>query len=124
MPNLKNYIFRRTSKSMAALWVIMVAIFIVTGLIDHYFFTIPAIGVTLQLAAPLGLMAAGQTAAMLTGGIDLSIAMIATGAAYIVAIKSKDGLAVGILWAALFCIIIGSINGLACKSTYSSQSFS
>ena len=50
---------------------------------------------------------------MLTGGIDLSIAMIATGAAYIVAIKSQDGMVAGILWAILFCVVIGSINGLA-----------
>ena len=110
MSNLKAYVLGRSSRSMIALWAIMIAIFIVTGLIDHYFFTIPAIGVTLQLAAPLGLLAAGQTACMLTGGIDLSIAMIATGAAYI---KSQDGIVNGILWAILFCIVIGSINGLA-----------
>jgi ribose transport system permease protein len=50
---------------------------------------------------------------MLTGGIDLSLAMIATGAAFILSVKSSDGLLSGILWAALFCIVVGSINGLA-----------
>jgi ribose transport system permease protein len=50
---------------------------------------------------------------MLTGGIDLSLAMIATGAAFIVSVKSSSGVGTALLWAALFCIVIGSINGLA-----------
>jgi ribose transport system permease protein len=78
-----------------------------------YFFSIPAVGVTLSLAAPLGLLAAGQTICMLTGGIDLSIAMIAAGAAFIVSVKSPSGTATALLWGALFCILVGSINGLA-----------
>jgi len=67
----------------------------------------------LQLAAPLGLLAAGQTICMLTGGIDLSIAMIATGAAFIVGVKSPSGVVSALAWAALYCIVVGSINGLA-----------
>jgi ribose transport system permease protein len=82
-------------------------------LIDPYFFSIPSVGITLQLAAPLGLLAAGQTICMLTGGIDLSIAMIATGAAFIVGVKSPSGVVPALAWAALYCIVVGSINGLA-----------
>jgi ribose transport system permease protein len=74
----------RVSRSMWALWAILIALFVVTGLVDHYFFSIASVGVTFQLAAPLALFGAGQTIVMLTGGIDLSLAMIATGAAYIV----------------------------------------
>jgi len=98
---------------MLSLWGILFTLFTITGLVDHYFFTISSIGVTLQLAVPLGLLAAGQTICMLTGGIDLSIAMIATGAAFIVSIKSPSGLGWAILYATLYCILIGSINGLA-----------
>ena len=87
--------------------------FLLTSFIDPYFFSIPAVGVTLSLAAPLGLLAAGQTICMLTGGIDLSIAMIAAGAAFIVSVKSPSGTATALLWGALFCILVGSINGLA-----------
>jgi ribose transport system permease protein len=50
---------------------------------------------------------------MLTGGIDLSIAMIATGAAFIVGVKSPSGVVPALAWAALYCIVVGSINGLA-----------
>ena len=77
----------KINRSMIALWIILALTFLVTGLVDSYFFSIPSIGITLQLAAPLGLLAAGQTIVMLTGGIDLSLAMTATGAAYIVAIS-------------------------------------
>lgn len=98
---------------MWSLWAILITIFVITGLVDSYFFSIPSVGVTLQLAAPLGLLAAGQTICMLTGGIDLSIAMIATGAAYIVSVKSQDGLVSALLYALLYCIIVGSVNGLA-----------
>ena len=109
----KNLLTLRVSKPMWALWAILIILFIITGLVDNYFWTIPSIGVTIQLAVPLGLLAAGQTICMLTGGIDLSIAMIATGAAYIVSVKSSDGLFQALLWAALYCVVVGSINGLA-----------
>ena len=48
-------------------------------------------------AVPIGIMAAGQTMLMLTGGIDLSIAMIATGAAYVAADQSPNSSAIAIL---------------------------
>jgi ribose transport system permease protein len=98
---------------MLALFGILVGLFVITSLIDSYFFSIPSVGITFQLAAPLGLLAAGQTICMLTGGIDLSIAMIATGAAFIVGVKSPSGVVPALAWAALYCIVVGSINGLA-----------
>jgi ribose transport system permease protein len=113
MSAIKSYATLKVSKSIWALFGILIALFLLTSFIDSYFFSIPSVGVTLQLAAPLGLLAAGQTICMLTGGIDLSLAMIATGAAFILSVKSSDGLLSGILWAALFCLVVGSINGLA-----------
>ena len=113
MSNILKKVQSRFSVAMLSLWGILFSLFVVTGLVDHYFFTISSIGVTLQLAVPLGLLAAGQTICMLTGGIDLSIAMIATGAAFIVSIKSSSGLGLAILYATLYCILIGTINGLA-----------
>lgn len=113
MSIIKENLSNKVSKSMWSLWAILIGIFVFTGMVDHYFFSIPSIGVTLQLAAPLGLLAAGQTICMLTGGIDLSIAMIATGAAYIVSVKSQGGLLSALLYALLYCVIVGSVNGLA-----------
>ena len=113
MSTIKTFVGTRLTKSMLSLWAILIVLFVITGLVDHYFFTVPSIGVTFQLAVPLGLLAAGQTICMLTGGIDLSIAMIATGAAFIVSIKSPSGLGMALLYAFLFCVLIGTINGLA-----------
>ena len=98
---------------MIALWIILALTFLVTGLVDSYFFSIPSIGITLQLAAPLGLLAAGQTIVMLTGGIDLSLAMIATGAAYIVSVKSESGLLISLAYALIFCVVVGAVNRIA-----------
>ena len=113
MNKIKSYLTTKVSKSIWALFGILIALFSLTSLIDPYFFSIPSIGTTLLLAAPLGLLAAGQTICMLTGGIDLSLAMIAAGAAFIVSVKSSDGLLIALFWAFLYCVVIGSINGLA-----------
>jgi len=103
----------KINRSIIALWIILALTFLVTGLVDSYFFSIPSIGITLQLAAPLGLLAAGQTIVMLTGGIDLSLAMIATGAAYIVSVKSESGLLISLAYALIFCVVVGAVNGIA-----------
>ena len=103
----------RISKSMLSLFGILFILYIVTGLLDPYNFSIPAIGNIFYLAAALGLLAAGQTICMLTGGIDLSLAMIATGAAFIVSVKSSSGLPIALSLALLYCVVIGAINGLA-----------
>ena len=49
-------------------------------------------------AAPLGIVAAGQTLVMLTGGIDLSVASVATASAYLMATHSGLGAAPAILY--------------------------
>jgi ribose transport system permease protein len=113
MIKLKTFDESRISKSMLSLTGILFALYIITGLLDPYNFSIPAIGNIFYLGAALGLLAAGQTICMLTGGIDLSLAMIATGAAFIVSVKSSSGLLVALSLALLYCIVIGAINGLA-----------
>jgi len=45
----------------------------------------------LEFAAPLGILAAGQTLVVITGGIDLSVANVATAAAYIMASQAPFG---------------------------------
>ena len=113
MIKLKMFDESRISKSMLSLTGILFALYIITGLLDSYNFSIPAIGNIFYLGAALGLLAAGQTLCMLTGGIDLSLAMIATGAAFIVSVKSSSGLLVALSLALLYCVVIGAINGLA-----------
>jgi ribose transport system permease protein len=68
---------------------------------------------TLLFAAPLAIMGGGQTMVMLTGGIDLSVASVATGAAYLLATNaSSSGAAAAIGLALLVGLIVGIINGI------------
>ena len=64
---------------------------------------------TALFAAPLGIMAAGQTLVMLTGGIDLSVAVVASGAAYLLATNAS----MGTLAAMLIGLSLGALVGLA-----------
>ena len=66
----------------------------------------------LMFAAPLAIMAAGQTLVMLTGGIDLSVASVATGSAYLLATNASSGDGVAIGLGLLLGVIVGTINGV------------
>ncbi len=63
-------------------------------------------------AAPLGIVAAGQTLVMLTGGIDLSVASVATAAAYLMATHSRLGITPAILFGLGVGFVVGLINGI------------
>jgi ribose transport system permease protein len=68
---------------------------------------------TLLFAAPLGVLAAGQTLVMLTGGIDLSVVSIATGSAFLMTtmtLRFGDGWAVVIGLG--LGLLVGLINGV------------
>jgi ribose transport system permease protein len=67
---------------------------------------------TILFAAPLAIMAGGQTLVMLTGGIDLSVASVATGAAYLLATNASAGSATAIGIALLLGLLVGIINGI------------
>jgi ribose transport system permease protein len=67
---------------------------------------------TLTFAAPLGLIAAGQTLVILTGGIDLSVGVVATVAGYVMATQSPGGEAQAILIGLGLGLLVGLINGL------------
>ncbi len=67
---------------------------------------------TVLFAAPLGIVAAGQTLVMLTGGIDLSVATVMTAAAYVAASQSSYGAGRAIFLALLVAFLVGVINGL------------
>ena len=63
-------------------------------------------------AAPLGIVAAGQTLVMLTGGIDLSVASVATASAYLMATHSGLGGAPAVLYGLGVGFVVGLINGI------------
>ena len=66
----------------------------------------------LMFAAPLAIMGAGQTMVMLTGGIDLSVASVATGAAYLLATNASSGDVPAIGVAILLGAVVGLVNGI------------
>jgi ribose transport system permease protein len=67
---------------------------------------------TLLFAAPLGILAAGQTLVMLTGGIDLSVASVATGAAYMLTTNASQGTPTALLIGLLLGLGVGLLNGI------------
>jgi len=66
----------------------------------------------LLFAAPLAIMGAGQTLVMLTGGIDLSVASVATGSAYLLATNASAGDLAAIAVALALGLVVGAVNGV------------
>jgi ribose transport system permease protein len=68
---------------------------------------------TIRFAVPLAMLAACQTMTMLTGGIDLSVAVVASMTSYVMATLVSD---FGWLGASLFALIpaavVGLVNGI------------
>lgn len=83
-----------------------------TDVVSPGFVTPRQLSTTLLSAAPLGLLAAGQTLVILTGGIDLSVANTATAAAYIMALLGGKGTPLAVAVALGLGLLIGLINGL------------
>jgi ribose transport system permease protein len=93
---------------------VLVALVVANGLIEPNFLSLNQLRNTLLVTAPLALLAGGQTLCMLTGGIDLSVAMTATAAAYVTGVQSADGSAVLAIAAGLLVgLVVGLVNGLA-----------
>ncbi|MEO7664208.1 MAG: ABC transporter permease [Candidatus Limnocylindrales bacterium] len=68
---------------------------------------------TIRAAVPLAILAACQTLAMLTGGIDLSVGAVASMSAYLTAtLVSSQGPVVAIVIAMLAVAVAGLVNGV------------
>ena len=70
---------------------VFVVLYAITAWKDDSLLTASGVRSVLLLACPLAIFAASQTLCMLTGGIDLSIAMTANLAAYVAANESDRG---------------------------------
>lgn len=91
---------------------VLVLLVLAAGNIQPGYLSVAGLRTTLLQAAPLGILAAAQTVLMLMGGIDLSVTMIATGAAYVTANQSPNGAAVAILLGIVVGVLAGSVNGV------------
>jgi ribose transport system permease protein len=68
---------------------------------------------TLRAAVPLAILAACQTLAMLTGGIDLSVGAVASMAAFLMVTQATgQGAIVAIVFAFIAATIAGIVNGI------------
>ncbi|MFC1464097.1 MAG: ABC transporter permease [Candidatus Brachytrichaceae bacterium NZ_4S206] len=101
-----------TKSPLIALVGVLVLLFMVTSAIQPNFFSLNGIRNTLLQAAPLGILAGAQTVLMLTRGIDLSVTMIATAAAYVAANQSPNGAAIAIAMGLLVGLLVGGLNGV------------
>ena len=81
---------------MLVLTIVFVGLFVATDIVNRVqsseaFLTPRQVSTTFLYAAILGLMAAGQTLVMLTGGVDLSVATTATTGAFMISSYGTDG---------------------------------
>jgi len=103
---------RLAARPQVALIGVLILLIIATGIVEPDYLSVAGLRNSLIWAIPIGILAAGQTILMLTGGIDLSIAMIATASAYVTANQSANGTAFAIGIGLLVGLIAGSVNGV------------
>jgi ribose transport system permease protein len=99
-------------KSLFVLYGLLVALVVVIGILRPETFRITWLSNILLFAAPLGLMAAGQTLVMLTKGIDLSVTAVATATAYVMATNAHLGDAGAMTLGLSVALAIGALNGI------------
>ena len=96
---------------------VFVALFVGTDIVNRAqegkaFLTLTQVSTTLLYGAVLGLIAAGQTLVMLTGGVDLSVATTATAAAFMISSYGTHGWVPAVLIALGVGLGIGLVNGI------------
>ncbi len=111
-PEQPSMLKRLAARPQLVLVGVLIALIIATGIVGPNYLSIAGLRNSLVWAIPIGILAAGQTILMLTGGIDLSIAMIATASAYITANQSSNGTAFAIVVGLMVGLIAGSLNGI------------
>ena len=99
---------RLAARPQIALMGVLLVLILITGLVEPAYLSVAGLRNSLIWAIPIGILAAGQTILMLTGGIDLSIAMIATASAYVTANQSDNG--------TIFAIGVGLLVGFIAGS--------
>jgi ribose transport system permease protein len=102
--------------SVLVLGLVFVALYLLTDGVNRIqgggaFLTAQQLSTTFLYAAVLGLIAAGQTLVMLTGGVDLSVATTATAAAFTVSRVGGHGAGAAIAAALAVGLGIGLVNG-------------
>jgi ribose transport system permease protein len=92
--------------------VILVVLVAMCAIVKSSYLSDNQAGAILRYAAPLAIMAGGQTLVMLTAGIDLSVGATATAAAYVMAGQSSHGTVSAILYGLAVGLGVGVVNGI------------
>ena len=66
----------RKLASQGAIWIVLLVLCVVSAIVSPVFLTPRFLSTLLKQAASLGIVAVGQTLAILSGGIDLSVASV------------------------------------------------
>jgi ribose/xylose/arabinose/galactoside ABC-type transport system permease subunit len=105
----------RQRAARGAIWVVLLALTIISSIVSPVFLTQRFIATLLKQAASLGIVAVGQTLAILTGGIDLSVASVMALMSVLAShwMNGEDRLALPVsLLALAVAAAIGLANGL------------
>jgi ribose/xylose/arabinose/galactoside ABC-type transport system permease subunit len=102
----------RQALSVSAIWIVLAVLVIIAGSVSPYFLTTRNLTVLMKQAAPLGILAVGQTLVILTGGIDLSVASVMATVS-IFAAGITDGREELVLPVVVFCLLFSIFIGLA-----------
>jgi len=107
---LKRFLSDRPLVPLLALLILLVAILQILrpGIVNERW-----IANTIKFAIPLAILAGCQTLTMLTGGIDLSVAIVASATAYVLAtVAPQQGPVVGVVAALAVAASAGLVNGI------------
>jgi len=99
---------------IGAVWFAVVALFVISGLISPAMFQFSQVLNVLQVAAFLGVLATGQTLALLVGGIDLSQAGMVTLVNIVstsLMLGANGNIAEAVLVSLAVAALIGLLNG-------------
>ena len=100
-------------RPLVPLFLLLALLVLVLQIVQPGIVTASWVSGTMRFAIPLAILAACQTLTMLTGGIDLSVAVLASMTAYVMATMVAD---VGWLGASLIALVpatlVGLVNGI------------
>lgn len=112
-------IFRRfTSNQLAIVYVILLALLLIAQVVSPGYLQLNHLAGILRLASFVGIAAIGQNLAILTGGIDLSIANVITFANVISAeiMMGKDeNIPLALLVVLIMGVLVGLVNGIGVR---------
>lgn len=111
-PEKLTFARRLSARPQIILVTVLLVMIAATAIIEPNYLSVAGLRNSALFAVPIGILAAGQTLLMLTGGIDLSIAMIATASAYVAANQSPKGAVIAIAAGLLVGLIAGMVNGV------------